>query len=168
MMATHRHNGGMGARRQRGAVLYIALIILILLALIGIAGMQVSGLQERMSANYLRVNSAFQNAEANARGIERIIQTTADGGGVYAVDSNSCASGVSDWLADNASAKTAHYVRRIDQCAASSGSAMNLGGTTEQSTTSAIYEVTALASDVDDASAVDASSTAVLQTVYWP
>lgn len=52
---------------QRGVVLYIALIVLILLALIGIVGMQVSGLQEKMAANYLSTHVAFQNAEAAVR-----------------------------------------------------------------------------------------------------
>ena len=37
--------------RQEGAALYVALMILVLLALIGIVGMQVAGLQERMAAN---------------------------------------------------------------------------------------------------------------------
>lgn len=53
--------------RQGGAALYVALMILILLALLGIAGMQVAGLQERMAANYLGVNQAFQTAEADLR-----------------------------------------------------------------------------------------------------
>ena len=52
---------------QGGAVLYVALIMLILLALIGIVGMQVTGLQEKMSANYRNVNLAFQNAESGVR-----------------------------------------------------------------------------------------------------
>ena len=55
------------ARKQRGAVLYVALIMLILLALIGIVGMQVATLQERMSANYVAANVAFQNAESQVR-----------------------------------------------------------------------------------------------------
>ncbi|MCM5640131.1 PilX N-terminal domain-containing pilus assembly protein, partial [Xanthomonas hortorum] len=52
-------NGAISARgalrrryTQSGAVLYVALIMLILLALLGIAGMQVTGLQERMAFNY--------------------------------------------------------------------------------------------------------------------
>ncbi|WP_411834302.1 PilX N-terminal domain-containing pilus assembly protein [Pseudoxanthomonas mexicana] len=48
-------------------MLYIALIVLILLALIGIAGMQVTSLQEKMSANYRNANLAFQAAEAEVR-----------------------------------------------------------------------------------------------------
>lgn len=55
---------------QRGAVLYVALIMLILLALIGIVGMQVATLQERMSANYVAANVAFQNAESEVRSRE--------------------------------------------------------------------------------------------------
>ena len=48
-------------------MLYVALIMLILLALIGIVGMQVATLQERMSANYVAANVAFQNAESQVR-----------------------------------------------------------------------------------------------------
>ena len=55
------------AGRQRGAALYVALIMLILLSLIGIVGMQVATLQERMSANYLASNMAFQRAEMIVR-----------------------------------------------------------------------------------------------------
>ncbi len=58
------------AHAQRGAVLYVALIMLILLALIGIVGMQVATLQERMSANYVAANVAFQNAESEVRARE--------------------------------------------------------------------------------------------------
>jgi type IV pilus assembly protein PilX len=56
--------------RQRGAVLYVALIMLVLIALLGVASMQVSTLQERMSANYRNTNLAFQNAESSAREAE--------------------------------------------------------------------------------------------------
>ena len=68
---THRNaNYGPSARNQRGAVLYVALIMLILLALIGVIGMQVSGMQERMSANYRAANLAFQRSEGAARSAE--------------------------------------------------------------------------------------------------
>lgn len=53
--------------RQQGAALYVALVMLVLLAMIGIVGMQVAGLQERMAANYLNTNLAFQAAEAGVR-----------------------------------------------------------------------------------------------------
>lgn len=61
-------------RRQSGAALYVALIMLVLLALIGIVGMQVAGLQERMAANYRNVNLAFQEAEKQVRERECYIE----------------------------------------------------------------------------------------------
>ncbi len=57
-------------RRQRGATLYVALIFLILLSLLGIAGLQVAVLQERMASNYRATNMAFQRAEGLARAVE--------------------------------------------------------------------------------------------------
>lgn len=57
-------------KQQSGAVLYVALIILILMALIGIVALQVASLQERMSANYTATNMAFQAAESRARSVE--------------------------------------------------------------------------------------------------
>lgn len=64
------------ATRQRGAALYVALIMLVLLALIGIVGMQVAGLQERMAANYRNTNLAFQAAEADVRERECFVEGT--------------------------------------------------------------------------------------------
>ena len=64
------------ANAERGAVLYVALIMLVLLALIGIVGMQVAGIQERMAASYRAVNLAFQSSEQLLRttecGLERL------------------------------------------------------------------------------------------------
>ncbi len=56
--------------RQRGAVLYIALIMLVLLALIGLVALQVAGMQERMAANYNAVNRSFQRVEGLVRNVE--------------------------------------------------------------------------------------------------
>lgn len=71
---TRRPMPSLAPRAQRGAVLYIALIMLILLALIGVIGMQVAGMQERMSSNYVAVNVAFQNAEGYARNAECVLE----------------------------------------------------------------------------------------------
>lgn len=150
-------------RAQRGAVLYVALIMLILLALIGIAGMQVTGMQERMSANYLRTNQAFQNAESDARGVEAAIETALDGGGVYAASQEVC-SPTYDPLtwADAVSSSKASYTRQIDKCSASGGGLVN--GKKKNEETNNIYQVTALASDSD----TNASASAVIDTVFIP
>jgi len=149
-------------RAQRGAVLYVALIMLILLALLGIAGMQVTGMQERMAANYLRTNQAFQNAEADARGTETAIETKLASGDVYPASQEVC-SPTYDPLtwADGINTAKASYTRRIDKCFAASAITQ---GKRQNEETGNIYQVTALASDT----ATNASASAVIDTVFIP
>jgi type IV pilus assembly protein PilX len=73
-----------GYKAQRGAALYVALVMLILMAMLGIVGMQVAGLQERMAANYLNVNLAFQAAEADVRMRECYIEGVVNRNGTCA------------------------------------------------------------------------------------
>lgn len=150
------------AGTQRGAVLYVALIMLILLAMIGLIGMQVTGMQERMAANYLRGNLAFQNAEASARNVEAAIDTALSGGGIYAADQEVC-DPIFDPLtwANGITAAQKSYTRRIDKCFASSSLVV---GQKENEETGNIYEVTALASD-DNA---NAAASSVINTVFIP
>ncbi len=152
----------MSARKQAqgGAVLYVALIMLILMALLGLVGMQVSSMQEKMAANYLRADQAFQGAEALVRQVESQVKAA---NGAYAVDSNADSFDALNWAGIQASGKI-QYVRRITS--ASYGSGLNLGGTTEFSTAGSAYEVTALSTDTGDTT--NASASAVIQTVYLP
>ena len=60
-------------RRQRGATLFIALTILVLLTLLALSAAQVTGLQERMAGIYRADNAAFQAAEDELRDTERTI-----------------------------------------------------------------------------------------------
>jgi type IV pilus assembly protein PilX len=147
-------------RAQRGAVLYVALIMLILLALI--AGMQVTGMQERMAANYLRTNQAFQNAESDARQVETAIETKLAGGDVYKASQEVC-SPTYDPLtwADATSTASGSYTRRIDKCFTASSFRT---GKRQNEETGNIYQVTALASDT----ATNASASAVIDTVFIP
>lgn len=50
--------------QQRGAALIVSLIVLLVLTLIGVAGMNTSVLQERMAVNSQNANRAFQAAES--------------------------------------------------------------------------------------------------------
>ncbi|HEY0229833.1 MAG TPA: PilX N-terminal domain-containing pilus assembly protein [Dokdonella sp.] len=50
-------------KRERGAVLFVALIVLILLTLLGITAAQVTVLQERMSGSFRVQQLAFERAE---------------------------------------------------------------------------------------------------------
>ena len=162
-MSTQLQSKGSRAAAQRGAVLYVALIMLLILALLGVVGMQVTGMQERMAANYLRTNQAFQQAEANARAREADIEAAVFGTtGTYTADQEVCAP-VFDPLtwAGSQTAGTAIYTRRIDRCFAASS--LKLGEKLNDDTGN-IYEITALSSD-DDA---NPSATAVINTIFIP
>lgn len=56
-----------GLQHQAGTVLVVALIVLLLVTILGLAGMRDSIMQERMSGNMLDRNLAFQAAEAALR-----------------------------------------------------------------------------------------------------
>lgn len=51
-------------QESRGAVLFVALIMLIVLSLLAITAAQVTVLQERMSGNFRALQRAFERAEA--------------------------------------------------------------------------------------------------------
>lgn len=63
-------------RRQRGAVLAIGLLILVVMTLIGVTGMSTSGLQLKMAGNLKDWHVAFQAVEAGLRDGETDIATT--------------------------------------------------------------------------------------------
>lgn len=147
-------------RHQRGAALYVALIMLILLALIGVVALQVAGLQERMSANYQASNMAFQNAEGVARNTEATLKAQVASGIVPAtqIAATNCtaAHDAAGW--DDPSS----HVRRLDLC-------FSWGGldypSDESERTDQIYQVTSFAKDRDG---LFASSEAVVDTVFIP
>jgi type IV pilus assembly protein PilX len=60
-------------RPQRGVVLIIGLIMLLLLTVIGLAAMRGTGLQEQMAGNMRDHNLAFQAAEAALRAGEEVL-----------------------------------------------------------------------------------------------
>lgn len=63
-------------RQQHGAVLIIGLILLVVLAMIGMTGMQTTTQQERMAGNLRDRNAAFQSAETALRAGENEVDTT--------------------------------------------------------------------------------------------
>lgn len=167
----NRNTESMVPYKQRGAVLYVALIMLILMALIGIAGMRVIGMQERMSSNYNRVNLAFQNAELAARDSEADISDRLAAAGTFAADQEVCSPTFdpASWADGNDAARPLGdvnedtYIRRVDRCFAASSRRI---GNKENEETGNIYQITALASDAeaDD----NPSASAVIDTVFIP
>jgi len=65
-------------RRQRGVVLIVSLILLMILTLIGVTAMQTSSLEERMAGNALDKHLAFQAAEAALRAAENELDKSID------------------------------------------------------------------------------------------
>lgn len=59
-----RNNGSKLASRQSGAVLVVSLIVLLVVTLLGLAGMETSVMQERMASNAQNSNRAFQSTES--------------------------------------------------------------------------------------------------------
>jgi type IV pilus assembly protein PilX len=158
-------------REQSGAVLYVAMIMLLLLALIGVTGMQVSGLQEKMSANYRNTNLAFQNAEERARNaecaLEAQVNRTASSCTSATVDLV-CDTGfdATDWAADRAldnPATDSIKIRSIGKCIAGNTS-LAMGGKPESEDPNPVYQITAYSTDVATAPSADAS----VDTIFRP
>lgn len=158
-------------RAQRGAVLYVALMMLVLLALIGITALQVTGLQERMTSSYRATNVAFQNAEGRARGSEADLQRQVQSAGneVIDIDEPFCEAGYdpSGWArtmkySNPLPAKLSH-TRRIDECV-SGGTGIGMGTTPISENTNLIFQVTAYAVDYG----TNPGSDAVIDTIFVP
>ena len=75
-------------RRQRGAVLFISLIMLLLLTLIGITAMQVTLLQERMAGGFRVQHQAFQQTEGTLKSTRKDLNDAANSSGAlyYSAD----------------------------------------------------------------------------------
>jgi type IV pilus assembly protein PilX len=145
-------------RAQGGAALYVALVMLILLALIGIVGVQVSTLQERMSANYLAANMAFQRAEMQARQAETdVIAGASD-------QMENCATGFDPqaWIdAIGEDVTSAIRVRNIAVCAGMCGAT---SGADMSESSCNWYRITTFSRDRD--TAADSSSLAAVDSIF--
>lgn len=88
-MAARRHNrlagAALGIRRQRGVALAVALILLLVMTLLSVAGLRGTGMQERMASNLRDRNLAFQSAESALRAAETALVAGGGGAGSPAV-----------------------------------------------------------------------------------
>lgn len=164
------------ASSQKGAVLYVALIMLILLALIGVVGMQVSGLQEKMSANYRNVNLAFQNGEAQARTAEcnveaQVNRTVANcGGGAAATVDQICDTGfdATNWASGRAMSDPVAdvtVVRSIGKCI-SGNTSLGMGVKPESEDPNPVFQITAYATDFGAGN--NPTADAAVDTIFRP
>nr|WP_199044222.1 PilX N-terminal domain-containing pilus assembly protein [Dyella sp. ASV24] len=65
-----------GTRAQRGVALVVAMILLILITLVGLAAVRGTIMQEKMASNQYDREQAFQSAEAAVRAASALIATT--------------------------------------------------------------------------------------------
>lgn len=164
---------------QKGAVLYIALIMLVLLALIGIVGMQVAGMQERMSASYRAVNVAFQSAEGVARltecAIEDLVNRTTPlrCGPIspnQVCDDNFDPGG---WANDRVMGTTPETSTRLIGPCISGNTALDMGGPINEDP-NPIYQITAFSTDAVDLDPLTGiarpspTSSAAIDTIFRP
>ena len=86
-------------RRQRGAVLFISLIMLLLLTLIGITAMQVTLLQERMAGGFRVQHQAFQQTEGTLKSTRKDLNDAANASGplYYSADASLTATNALPW-----------------------------------------------------------------------
>jgi type IV pilus assembly protein PilX len=63
--------------KQKGSVLIVSLVMLLLLTIVGMSAMQMTSLEERMSGNFRNHELAFQAAEAGLSQAEAFVESTA-------------------------------------------------------------------------------------------
>lgn len=69
-MKNQRNQRSPSATRERGAALFVALMLLVIISILGVSVAQVTALQERMASNYRVDDLAFQNADGFLRARE--------------------------------------------------------------------------------------------------
>ncbi len=74
------------AKRQKGAVLAVSLIMLLLLTMVGITGMQTTSLEEKMAGNTNNLNLSFESSETALRVGEQFL----DGLTTHVTGTTSC------------------------------------------------------------------------------
>jgi len=85
-----------GLQKERGAVLAISLIFLLVMTLIGLTGMKTSVLEEKMAGNSRNQGLAFQAAEVGLHGAERYLNSI-----VTASDFNGSTNGLLSEVTDD-------------------------------------------------------------------
>jgi type IV pilus assembly protein PilX len=151
-------------RRQQGAVLFVGLMLLLLMALLGVAGMQATTLQERMAGNYRNYNLAFQHAEATVRQREKEVDNIVDSNGTVQSDTN-CSQEDNfdriDWVATQTTPGTS--VSDIGRCALGYG-----GGSIGENPANQSLSLKLRVLGFDHDQPTDHNATAIVETIFIP
>ncbi|MCX7556858.1 PilX N-terminal domain-containing pilus assembly protein [Xanthomonadaceae bacterium JHOS43] len=152
------------ATRQRGAVFFVALMVLIVLTLLGLSAAQVTTLQERMSAVYRSDRIAFENAESLLAERERETTISSAAQNVVCEEYYQGTARTAPW---QASAGTGTVVENLSR----GGSFMSVAGTLEAGIAREIGDKNCLFLQVsaqahDDSVARNAHT--IVQSIYVP
>jgi len=162
-------------QRQQGAVLYVALIMLIVIALLGVSAMQVATMQEKMSSNYVAAKEAFENTESVVKTAEcylagRTNRTSTTACNVAATQvEDICETNfdATNWAKGKAMATPAAdsiSMRSIGKCISGQESTA-MGREAERGgETNPVFQITAYAADDTANPSADAS----IDTIYMP
>lgn len=111
--------------RQKGAVLIVSLLILLVLTLVGISGMSNTGLEERMANNYQHSTLAYQGAES---ALESILRASSPGNGFYDSASDPMVSAVNAGLNDTSTVVTYAPGSNLNNATLSTATTVIYGG----------------------------------------
>ena len=147
-------------RSQRGAALFVSMMILILLSMLALSASQVTSLQQKMATAYWADMRAFENAEALLRETEKLVRNgDPDNPDRCAVpiDSTDVAGG---WVASAPSSPEGIYTHfKLPGSSIRSGQSHEVGDVT-----CPFFRVSSV--NFDDPA--DPSSTSVVQSVFVP
>jgi type IV pilus assembly protein PilX len=156
-----------GAARQRGAALFVAMMILILMTLLALSASQVTALQERMAGIYRADNLAFESAERLLRRLERRALQDA-----LACDNAPVAGVASGWL-DGSTAVSESTVENLNNAKSPYARGIDLRGSARSGVASGpgspncmVFRLSTYAFDTPVAA--NRTSRAVTQSTYTP
>ena len=155
---------GTTPQRQKGAVFFVSLMLLIILSLLAVSAAQVTGLQERMANIYRADMVAFENAETRLRQTERQLLAEADP--CFQIDADPLVT----WQANPAGTAAGSTLRNLALGESRRGFA--LGGTSQAGVPrtggDAQCSYFSISAIDHDAPGTDRTSTSIVQSVFVP
>lgn len=152
--------------RQRGAALFVALMLLIVLSLLSLSASQVTGLQERMASTYRADEIAFERGEARLRQTEDAIAVNVD----PCFTSVAVGNPIPNWQANSTTAAMSH-TENLSRGPASRALAMR--GSIQAGKPAAPGDAQCMyfrvsTRDFDTTTQAASTSAAIVQSIYVP
>jgi len=88
----HIHHPSLSGSKERGAILFVGLIFLVVLSLLGLTALRAASMQERMAGNMRDRGIAFQAAESALRAAEIYLTKTTTPPAVSSFSATACGS----------------------------------------------------------------------------